>query len=280
MSACIYCIENKINGHCYIGQTMNFKTRVQKHFYELGKGTHCNVILQRAYNKYGADNFHAYIIEEVSDYSLIGEREKYWIKEKGYYNIDKGREGFKPLALKNMSDAHAGKTNGHRLIKDDEEVLEICAILDFCDCSVRPLAKLTHYSEQVFSDIKKSICYKELQEQYEAMPFSEKLGYLKKGIEKYNYDYWSVKPGHAVPLKNRFIFFLVNNTSLTYEKIGNLLHMSKGGIRKANTEIRANVREMDTTYTDDQILEILKVLLDNNTVLSTIKLGESVETNM
>ena len=272
MSACIYCIENIVNNHCYIGQTINFKTRLQKHFYELEKGTHCNILLQRAYDKYGRENFISYIIEEVEDYSIIGEREFFWIKEKGYYNIDKGRAGFTPKALQNMSEGHIDKTNGHRLIKDDNTVLEICAILEFCDCSVRPLEKLTGYSRQVIKDINKSICYQELKQKYQDLNLSEKLVYLKNGLKHFNYNYWETSPGSACPLKNRYIYFLINNTKMTYEQIGQLIKMSKGGIRKANTEIKNQIREINTTFSDEEILQILQVLLDNNTVLSTIKL--------
>ena len=279
MSACIYCIENIVNNHCYIGQTVDFKDRKSKHFSELKRGIHCNIPLQRAYNKYGKDSFKMYIIEEVEDYSTIGDRERYWIEKKGYYNIDKGRAGFTPKALRNMSESHIGKTNGHRKIKDDEEVLEILAIIEFCDCSVKPLAKITPYSQQVIYDIKKSICYVDLKNKYDQFDFSQRLDYLKKGIKHFNYDYWKVIPSSQAPLKNRFIRFLIQNTKLCYWEIGDLLQMSAGGIRKANTEIKNGTREINTTYTDFEVLQILRVLLDNNTVLSTINLSESVETN-
>lgn len=65
---------------------------------------------------------------------------------------------------------------------------------------------------------------------------------------------------------------------MTYEQIGKLIKMSKGGIRKANFEIKNQIREINTTFSDKEILQILQVLLDNNTVLSTIKISESVET--
>ena len=35
MSACIYCIENSVNGHCYIGQTIDYVARKSKHLREL-----------------------------------------------------------------------------------------------------------------------------------------------------------------------------------------------------------------------------------------------------
>ena len=73
--------------------------------------------------------------------------------------------------------------------------------------------------------------------------------------------------------------FLIQNTNLTYEKIGALVNMGKGGVRKLKSEVTRGLREINTTYSDFEILSILKVLLDNNTVLSTINISESVETN-
>lgn len=64
MPACIYCIENKINGHCYIDQIKNFIQRRSKHFSELRRNAHHNSHLQKAYNKYGEQNFQIYILEE------------------------------------------------------------------------------------------------------------------------------------------------------------------------------------------------------------------------
>ncbi len=45
-------------GRCfYIGRTKNFRQREQQHLSDLRCGRHCNVRLQRAYNKHGEDSF-------------------------------------------------------------------------------------------------------------------------------------------------------------------------------------------------------------------------------
>lgn len=77
----IYKIENKINGHIYIGQSVNIERRFQEH-----KGyhrkNHPEKVLYKAFTKYGIDNFSFDIIEECSK-ELLDEREIYWIS---YFN--------------------------------------------------------------------------------------------------------------------------------------------------------------------------------------------------
>ena len=84
----IYKITNLINGHCYIGKTNNFKRRKDDHF-RLAIATghkEYNKTLYQAIRKYGQENFSFEIIEELENYSISGEREKYWIKYFDSYN--------------------------------------------------------------------------------------------------------------------------------------------------------------------------------------------------
>lgn len=53
----IYKIQNIINGNFYIGQSVNLGRRRTNHFYELRHSKHGNEHLQRAFNKYGEENF-------------------------------------------------------------------------------------------------------------------------------------------------------------------------------------------------------------------------------
>jgi group I intron endonuclease len=55
--AYIYSIENKVNGNCYIGSTVNYKSRWRDHKTTLRHGRHHSFILQKAWNKYGEENF-------------------------------------------------------------------------------------------------------------------------------------------------------------------------------------------------------------------------------
>jgi len=53
----VYAIENTVNGHRYIGSTTNYKSRWHTHRSTLRRGVHHSFILQKAWNKYGAQAF-------------------------------------------------------------------------------------------------------------------------------------------------------------------------------------------------------------------------------
>jgi len=63
-SAYVYSIENKVNGKCYIGSTTNPRVRWSKHKGDLNRKKHHSFILQRAWNKYGEQNFQFKILLE------------------------------------------------------------------------------------------------------------------------------------------------------------------------------------------------------------------------
>lgn len=67
MKSGIYKIVNKLNNKYYLGSSKNFHVRKLKHFNELRKGKHHNIYLQRAFNKYGEENFEFIILEECEN---------------------------------------------------------------------------------------------------------------------------------------------------------------------------------------------------------------------
>lgn len=91
----IYCIENINTNKKYIGQSINIDDRWSKHKSELRSNSHDNDYLQKAWNKYGEDNFRFYILEECNS-SDLNEREIYYINlyqtldYKNGYNLKEG----------------------------------------------------------------------------------------------------------------------------------------------------------------------------------------------
>ena len=80
----IYCYENKINHHKYVGQTNNLKTRYAAHesqsYNPNSKDYNC--LFHKKIRQYGLENFDFYCIEEIDsdDQEYIDGREVFWIK--------------------------------------------------------------------------------------------------------------------------------------------------------------------------------------------------------
>ena len=85
----IYCIKNKINGKVYIGSSNNIERRFKRHKTELNTKRHSNKYLEKAYNKYGEENFEFIILELCNEEKLI-QKEICYISKYDSLNILKG----------------------------------------------------------------------------------------------------------------------------------------------------------------------------------------------
>lgn len=84
----IYIIRNTINNKIYIGSSIDIQKRWNTHKRDLMKNIHHSIILQRAYNKYGENNFSYEIIENISNRDILISREQIWLDFfKPEYNI-------------------------------------------------------------------------------------------------------------------------------------------------------------------------------------------------
>lgn len=119
----IYKITNLINNQCYIGKTNNFERRKKDHLRLAFTEGHkeYNKTLYRAIRKYGQENFSFDIIERLEDYSLSGEREKYWIRYydsyKNGYNESEGGDGG------SIKGHCRGSKNGRAILTEQDIVL-------------------------------------------------------------------------------------------------------------------------------------------------------------
>lgn len=94
----IYKILNTVNNKFYIGSSKDIYYRwEEEHIKKLNNNNHDNIILQRAWNKYGHDNFILIIIEIVSEdisTEALLEREQYYLDLLNpKYNIGKHASG-------------------------------------------------------------------------------------------------------------------------------------------------------------------------------------------
>jgi hypothetical protein len=79
----IYKITNTLNNKIYIGQTIKtVQKRFTQHKNNSNKEYFSQIVLYKAFNKYGIENFTCEEIEEVPN-NRLDEREKYWIE---YYD--------------------------------------------------------------------------------------------------------------------------------------------------------------------------------------------------
>lgn len=94
----IYSIINITNGKRYIGLSRYCEKRYQQHCRKLNNNKHQNIHLQRAWNKYGKQNFRFEILEYCSE-DLLSDREQYWIDyydsiRHGYNLTTGGEQGY------------------------------------------------------------------------------------------------------------------------------------------------------------------------------------------
>jgi group I intron endonuclease len=105
----VYQIRNIINNKFYIGSTIYFNNRKSDHFRKLNTNKHDNPHLQRAWDKYGEENFEFNILEYVEDKEKLIEREQYWLDKTQCYNPEIGYN-IRKVAESNLGLKHTDET--------------------------------------------------------------------------------------------------------------------------------------------------------------------------
>lgn len=158
--AYIYQIKNLVNGHLYIGQTVNYEARKLKHLSCLRRGVHDNPYLQKAFDKYGESLFEFSILhEEECDQDRLNELEEYYIKKydtyENGYNCNRGGQ----------------QHNGFESKLKQEDINIICAMLEF---HKRPGTILGNYfdvSNTTIYRIDHQLSHKELSDKYKQLSY-------------------------------------------------------------------------------------------------------------
>ena len=124
----IYAIKNLINNKVYIGQTgENFLRRYLHHDWKLRNNSHDNEHLQRAFNKYGSDNFVFEIVEIVDNSEELNELEIFYIDKYRElnicYNMLGGGGGRRGYSMKESTKEKIGAKNREHMLgrKHSEE---------------------------------------------------------------------------------------------------------------------------------------------------------------
>ena len=117
----VYCITNKINGHRYIGASIDIENRWQRHrrIYKNSTDKEYNKTLYRAIRKYGLENFLFSVLEECEQTDIYN-KEKQWISFyhsdiEGYNETSGGEYGSKK--------GHCiGEKNGRAKLTEDDVI--------------------------------------------------------------------------------------------------------------------------------------------------------------
>ena len=83
----VYIITNTVNGHRYIGSSIDIHRRWWQHRSQLCKGTHGNKILQRAWDKHGEKAFEFSILLVCSEHDTLLNEQQFLDAVHPEYNI-------------------------------------------------------------------------------------------------------------------------------------------------------------------------------------------------
>lgn len=244
----IYVIKNRINDKVYVGQAIDAGKRFLTHCKH--NSASANSLIDRAIQKYGANNFWYEILEsQIENYN---EREKYWIKKLNSlkpngYNIQEGGED--PPHYFNIN---------HPLspFNTEEEVKEVKRLLKETSLSLKEIGEKCGISKRTVMRINQGIHYESLDETY---------------------------PIRAVPLPNgkltqediEDIIEILKHTYRQYEDIAaqykvslsTIKQINSGDVHKQDKEdypIRKYKNSGKPTCTYQQVTEISELLLKTN----------------
>lgn len=123
----VYKITNNVNGKIYIGQSISIQSRWKEHVNSLRRGDSNCTLLQRAWNKYGEQNFTFEILEFCSADMLDDIEVKYidfYDAVNNGYNIEPGGNKNKHLSeetKQKLREAHLGKKMSDETIQKMSE---------------------------------------------------------------------------------------------------------------------------------------------------------------
>lgn len=103
----VYRITNTVNGKIYVGSSKDIYNRWEEHRYALNHNNHGNIHLQRAWNKYGQNNFKFDIIE-TCDPLVQFEREQFYLNTLNPFD-DNGYNIVRRISREYMSDNYIVK---------------------------------------------------------------------------------------------------------------------------------------------------------------------------
>ena len=175
MKGYIYHIINTVNNKRYIGQTINFQVRKNTHLRNLRDNKHHSLKLQRAWNKYGEENF----IIEAKEVTINNIQDLYYLEIEEIKKYDSYFNGY------NMT------IGGEGSIRKNFNFEDYCIIrvgnLTF-EGMYNKTSKYYDVDITVITDIVKGNTYKDYLDNYNALSEEMLNDFLKIFIKNFDID--------------------------------------------------------------------------------------------
>lgn len=216
----IYKITNNINGHSYIGQSVDILRRWRDH---RSKSYTQHYPLQKAFVKYGIDNFTFEVLEECS-FEELNEKEQYYIlKYDTYVN------GY------NATTGGQGGTNNEMKISQ-KELEEIFDLLANSSLTQKEIAEIYNIGMDTVSDINYGKSRHQIDKQYPIREIHKKKYCLDCGKEIWKdaircsiCNKIAMRKVHNRPSAEELYNLLKNNS---FVAVGKMFNVSDNAIRK------------------------------------------------
>lgn len=190
----VYQIVNKINNKVYIGGTLDLRERLSNHISELRNNHHHSIYLQRAFNKYGVNNFYFEILDICeSNWDIIESIEQ------NYFNIHK--ENFVKNTYNILNISNRGFSKNHseetivKIVNSMKNIKKICWYKNktFIKCFSRIgiAIKETHFSKTCIYEACKSKRY--VTKKGDCFCFEEDRENLETQLETLKFVPWNKK---------------------------------------------------------------------------------------
>lgn len=251
----IYCYENKINGHKYVGQTNNPKVRYNAHESQsLNKNSKdYNCLFHKKIRQYGLKNFKFYILEEIDseDSEYIDFREAFWIEQlntwcrygKGYNETTGGAQFKKSISINDEEIKKIKK----KLIETEESFSNIAKIFNTYEACISRINKgIYGYDKKLNYPLRITKEWKQIPQEIKEQIAMEILNTkipLKEIAKKYKISYHSINllnQGKS-NLKGDFTYPLRKTNTLSQEQEDIILLGLKQGLKVCEIAKLANV---------------------------------------
>lgn len=189
MKSGVYIIKNNLNNKFYLGVSKDFKDRFRHHKSDLRLNKHHSILLQRAVNKYGIENFSFEILlrspveylYKLEEWFLKEQKPSYNVAVKSEYYIDRKPRKHTEETKQKMRDfwtqekriENGIKTKNRKLGKSlseetklkiskgnsklsDDEISKIKILLRDKQLKGKEIAKMFNVSPQIISQINKN----------------------------------------------------------------------------------------------------------------------------